>query len=78
MKNNGIFHIRTVVANPSTNGLVERLNGTFKSSIRVIKFNKGDLNLKLANFLLTYRNSVHKSTQESPVMMFMGRSLRSK
>ncbi|XP_060599606.1 uncharacterized protein K02A2.6-like [Ruditapes philippinarum] len=78
MKNNGIFHIRTAVAKPSTNGLVERLNGTFKSRIRAMKFDKGDLNLKLANFLLTYRNSVHQSTQESPAMMFMGRSLRSK
>ena len=34
MERNGICHIRTAVAKPSTNGLVERFNGTFKSAMR--------------------------------------------
>ena len=78
MKANGIVHYRTSVAKPSTNGQVERFNSTFKSSLRAMNKESGNLNAKLNSFLLSYRNAVHATTGESPAKMFLGRNLRSR
>ena len=78
MKRNGILHIRTAVAKPSTNGLVERFNATFKSSIRAMNSETDDLNQKLNCFLHTYRNTPHSTTGETPAQLFLGRDLRSR
>lgn len=76
MKTNGILHIRTAVAKPSTNGLVERFNATFKTSMRAMNHESDDLNKKLNCFLLMYRNTPHSTTNETPAKLFMGRNLR--
>ncbi|XP_052219146.1 uncharacterized protein K02A2.6-like [Dreissena polymorpha] len=78
MKRNGILHIRTAVAKPSTNGLVERFNASFKSSICAMNSETDDLNQKLNCFLHTYRNTPHSTTGETPAKLFLGRDLRSR
>lgn len=78
MKRHGILHVRTATAKPSSNGLVERFNATFKTSIRAMQSETNDLNVKMNNFLLTYRNSVHSTTNETPAKMFLGRDLRNR
>ena len=78
MERNGICHIRTAVAKPSTNGLVERFNGTFKSTMRAMGHQTIDMNLKINSVLLTYRNTQHSSTGKTPTKLFLGRNLRSK
>jgi len=76
MKTNGILHIRTAVAKPSTNGLVERFNATFKTSMRAMNRYSDDLIRKLNCFLLMYRNTPHSTTNETLAKLFMGRNLR--
>jgi hypothetical protein len=78
LKDNGVCHIKTSVAKPSTNGLCERFNGTFKSSLRAMEGENADLNQKINSFLLTYRNSPHSTTGETPAKLFLGRNLRTR
>ena len=78
MKRNGILHIRTAVAKASTNGLVERFNASFKSSIRAMNSEMDNLNQKLNFFLHTYRNTPHSTTGGTPAKMFLDRVLRSR
>lgn len=78
MKSNGILHFRTSVAKPSTNGLVERFNSTLKNALRAMSQETNDMNVKLNSFLLSYRNTNHATTGESPAKLFLGRSIRSR
>lgn len=43
-----------------------------------MKFETGDINKKIANFLLTYRNTIHCTTNETPAKLFLGRNLRTR
>ena len=78
MKDNGILHLRTAPFKPSTNGLVERLIGTFKSSMRAMTMSSNDINLKVNTFLIRYRNTPHAITGESPLKLFLGINLRTR
>ena len=78
VKSNGIVHIRTAVAHPAMNGLVERFNQTFKSSLRDMRTTFDDMNLILNAFLLQYRNTPHATTGETPSKLFLLRTLRTK
>ena len=77
MKNNGVKHIRSAPFHPATNGLAERFVQTFKHSL---KCSKGTISIqhRLDAFLLSYRNTPHSTTKESPSMLFMHRKLRSR
>lgn len=77
---NGIKHVTIPPYNPQSNGLAENIVKTTKNKlISAISdpLNK-DLTLStlLARFLLTYRNTPHCTTGESPAEMMFGRKLR--
>jgi transposase InsO family protein len=57
MKRNGSKHYKSSPYHPATNGLAERFIQTFKNSMRAMKDENRDINQKIANFLLTYRNT---------------------
>ncbi|XP_040359235.2 uncharacterized protein K02A2.6-like [Ixodes scapularis] len=77
MKNNGVRHIVSAPYHPSTNGLAERFVQTLKSALR--KSSAGEsLEEALQHFLLTYRNTPHSTTGETPANLLMGRRLRSR
>ncbi len=77
-KMNGITHIKSAPYHPATNGLAERFVQTFKQSMKAMKRENSDINKKLANFLLAYRNTVHSTTNETPAKLFLGRQLRNR
>ncbi|XP_052795661.1 uncharacterized protein K02A2.6-like [Mya arenaria] len=72
------MHIKTAPAKPSTNGLVERFNATFKSAMRAMDGETDDFGLKLSNFLLSYRQAVHSTTNETPSKLFFSRKIRTR
>nr|XP_039253281.1 uncharacterized protein K02A2.6-like [Styela clava] len=78
MKNNGIRHSRSAPFHPSSNGMAERFVGIFKSSLLRGRKEKVDILHKLDNLLLAYRNTPNSTTNESPAMLLMKRSLRSR
>ena len=78
MKNNGIKHYKSAPYHPATNGQAERFVQSFKNSMKAMKENAKDLNQKLSNFLLMYRNTPHTTTNESPAKLFLGRELRTR
>ena len=77
LKRNGIKHITSAPYHPATNGLAERGVGSFKSAMKSETEVKS-LNLKLARFLLAYRNTPHSTTGEPPSQLFLGRRLRTR
>ena len=46
--------------------------------MRAMKNEPGDMNKKIANFLLSYRNTVHATTHETPAKLFLNRTLRTR
>ncbi|XP_030847130.1 uncharacterized protein K02A2.6-like [Strongylocentrotus purpuratus] len=78
LKKNGIKHIKSAVKHPASNGEVERFVQTFKKAMKKAKPDGGDVHLKLARFLLSYRTTPHVVIQETPSKMFMGRDLRTR
>ena len=75
---NGIKHFRSAPYHRATNGLAERFVQSLKQSLRAMSSQPISLNHKLANFLITYRNSPHCTTNETPAKMFLGRNLRTR
>ncbi|KAL7834749.1 hypothetical protein SRHO_G00289960 [Serrasalmus rhombeus] len=77
LKANGVKHIRSAPHHPASNGLAERFVQTFKHAL---KSSRGTTPLQqhLDTFLLTYHNTPHATTRESPAMLFIGRKLRSR
>ncbi|XP_048854231.1 uncharacterized protein K02A2.6-like [Brienomyrus brachyistius] len=77
LKFNGVKHIRSAPYHPATNGLAERFVQTFKHAL---KSSRGTTPVpqRLDTFLLTYRNTPHATTKETPAMLFVGRKLRSR
>nr|CAI5829054.1 unnamed protein product [Callosobruchus analis] len=59
-------------------------NSTSENTVRTVKIflkkgcDKENINVTLAQFVLTYRNTVHCSTGYSPAKVFLGRSLRTR
>ena len=78
MRRNGIKHTRSAPYHPASNGQAERLISSFKQSMKAMKWEAGDVNKKMANFLLTYRQTPHSSTHETPSKLFLGRELKSR
>ena len=77
LKRNGIKHITSVPYHPATNGLAERCVESFKNRMKSVTKVKS-LNIKLAKFLLAYRNTPHSTTGEPPSQLFLGRRLRTR
>eukprot|EP00731_Ephydatia_muelleri_P006866 Em0003g1114a len=75
---NNIVHIRSTPYHPKTNGLAERAVRTFKEKFLASQGSTDDVELRLQRFLLSYRNTPHKSTGRAPAKMLMGRKLRTK
>lgn len=77
LKSNGVKHIRSAPYHPASNGLAERFLQTFKHAL---KSSRGATSVqqRLDTFLLTYRNTPHATTKETPAMLFIGRKLRSR
>ena len=78
LKTNGIRHITSAPYHPATNGLAERFVQTFKTALRAMKFDAGEVSKKLAQFLLMYRNTEHSTTKTSPAQLMFGHSLRTR
>lgn len=78
VKANGINHIFSPPYHPSSNGQVENMVGTFKTSLlkQVLHDNykgpKRSLQHKLSCFLFSYRNTPHSTTGKTPAELFLG------
>jgi len=72
----GVKHRLTAPYHPASNGEAERVVRTFKTMMK--KNKQGDLNQRLANFLLSYRTTPHTTTQVTPAELFLGRRLRTR
>ena len=77
MKMNGIKHIRTSPYHPASNGAVEHLVQTFKQAMKSAS-NAFTSQQQLCTFLISYRNTPHTTTGETPSMLFLKRSLRTR
>ncbi|XP_072140766.1 uncharacterized protein [Dermacentor andersoni] len=73
----GARHVLTAPYHPSSNGLAERFIQTLKNALRK-DCTGGTLQVKLHKFLLSYRNTPHATTRESPAALLLGRRLRSR
>ena len=77
LKANGIQELKSAPYHPKTNGLAERFVRTLKEALTADKSSRS-IQHKVNNFLLQYRNCPHATTGNSPAIMLMGRSLRSR
>nr|XP_055076377.1 uncharacterized protein K02A2.6-like [Misgurnus anguillicaudatus] len=77
LKANGVQHIRSAPYHPSSNGQAERFVQTFKHALKASK-GSAPIQQRLDGFLLTYRNTPHATTKESPAMLFLNRKLRTR
>jgi len=75
-KRNGIRHLTTSPYHPSANGLAERAVQTFKQAMKR-SAGSGPLDVRISNFLLTYRLTPHSTTGRSPAELLMSRQPRS-
>ena len=74
MKKNGIKYIPIPGYHPSSNGAAEVSVRIFKKAMIKMCASRSDLDFKLANWLLQYRNTTHSITgQEPAVLMFRRR-----
>ncbi|KAI0986081.1 hypothetical protein GJ496_000923 [Pomphorhynchus laevis] len=74
LKNNNIRHRLTTPYHPKSNGLIERLVQTVKQRV-LLRCERGAVNKRLQQFLMSYRNSIHCSTKETPARLMIGRNL---
>ncbi|CAB0017172.1 unnamed protein product [Nesidiocoris tenuis] len=77
-RNNNILHIKSTPYHPRTNGLAERAVRTFKERMKASRNDRGDVELKVQKFLISYRNAIHSTTGRSPASMLLGRQIRTR
>ncbi|XP_016303649.1 uncharacterized protein K02A2.6-like [Sinocyclocheilus anshuiensis] len=77
LKANHVKHIRSAPYHPATNGQAERFVQSLKQALKASK-GSSTLQKRLETFLLTYRNTPHPTTKESPSLLFLGRQLRTR
>ncbi|XP_046562530.1 uncharacterized protein K02A2.6-like [Haliotis rubra] len=78
LKSNGVKHVLSAPYHPATNGQAERLVQSFKQSMRASENSDGNVEKKVAQFLLAYRAAPHCVTNETPAKLFLGRELRTR
>jgi len=73
----GITKLNTTAYRPSSNGIVERDNGTIKAMLTAFVNRRGtDWDEHLDAVMMAYRSSVHRTLGETPNMMMLGREVR--
>jgi transposase InsO family protein len=75
---NGCQHIKSTPYHPKTNGLAEHAVRTFKKRMSVAKSSSTDINTGLRKFLMSYRNTPHKSMGRSPAELLFCRRLQTR
>lgn len=78
LESNDIKQITTAPYHPSSNGQAERYVKIIKDGIKKTVNEKGNLQAKLANFLMFYRRAPHTTTNASPAELMFNRNIRSK
>ncbi|XP_063690787.1 uncharacterized protein K02A2.6-like [Bolinopsis microptera] len=78
LKSCGIKHVTVPTYSPKSNGICERLVQSFKSALKKMSVTSKDVCKNLNDFLLTYRNTPHSSTGQTPAVLAFNRTLRSK
>lgn len=75
---NGIEHLFSAPYHPASNGAAENAVKTCKKVILKARNQGVDTEVALQRYLLMYRNTEHSTTGESPAVMLLGRSLRTR
>ncbi|XP_028400838.1 uncharacterized protein K02A2.6-like [Dendronephthya gigantea] len=76
---NGIQRILVAPYHPSSNGQAERFVQTFKHFMKASDSkSSARLQLKVNNFLLTYRSTPRATTHETPAKLFLQREVRTR
>jgi transposase InsO family protein len=78
LKLNNIKHLKSPAFHPSTNGEAERFVQTFKKGMKARKHLKNSWNMKIMDFLLSYRTTPHSMTRRTPAELLVGRNLRTR
>ena len=78
LKINGITHTRTTPLWPQANGQVERINRVIKKAIQAAINEGRNWKHELDTFLLSYRNTLHCTTGETPSFLLFSRTVRDK
>ena len=78
LKSCGIKHITVPTYSPKSNGICERLVQSWKYAMTKMAETCKDVCKNLNDFLLTYRNTPHSSTKQTPAVLAFNRTLRSK
>ena len=65
-RDNGIEFIPIPSYKPQCNGLAERMVRTFKAAMKKMKTHSNDTTKNVASWLLTYRNTPHATTKQTP------------
>ena len=78
LKSNGVKHIMSAPYHPSSNGLAEHFIKTFKKAMKNPDHPSTSFDQQLMSFLLSYRTTPHCTTGETPVSLFLLRSVRTR
>ena len=75
-KANGIRHVKTAPYRPASNGLAERYVKEVKYALR--RANGGNMTVKLAKWLISYRSTPNATTGVTPASMMFGREVKTR
>ena len=78
VRSKGMKHIKPAPYHPNTNGMAERFVQTFKQALRTALSKTKTISRKLTNFLLACRTTPHALNGEAPVVLLVGRNLRTR
>ena len=76
IRRNGIRHVKTAPHRPASNGLAERYVKEVKYALR--RVTAGNMAVKLAKWLLSYRTTPNATTGVTPASMMFGRELKTR
>ncbi|RXN15281.1 gypsy-18 is [Labeo rohita] len=76
LRKNGVRHVLSPPYHPATNGQAERVVQIFKKAWERLRSQSVAPHMRLARFLLTYRNTPHTVTERTPAELFLKRQPR--
>lgn len=80
LKINGVIHRTSPVAHAQSNGLAENGVKTFKSKIYAEMMDRRNdgkpTTTIISRYLISYRNTIHSATKETPAKRMLGREIR--